>query len=38
MKFISHRGNLTGTGSEKDPRTVDLAISKGTTYHFRSHQ
>jgi len=29
MKLISHRGNITGPGSENDPRTVDLAISKG---------
>ena len=29
MKLISHRRNITGPGSENDPRTVDLAISKG---------
>jgi hypothetical protein len=29
MKLISHRGNITGPGSENDPRSVDLAISKG---------
>lgn len=29
MKLISHRGNITGPGLENDPRSVDLAISKG---------